>query len=518
MTQVPFAPDSGAGRPTEVGLVGLGYYTQAVVDLCRAAGLRIAFVVDDVPEFQPNYNPDAVNIDSLRDSLAFSGIPLWPHGELVKRLQANAPMPFLIASRIENYADDAVDSDPYLARARRVRDCSRGARLLHHPVVLAHLLPVPPYRKRVSMFGFPGSGNILAQHLVGAILERCSEPPPPATAAIAAFAEHYYLSTLTLLRSLLAPLAPRALDVSPVQFPTMTLTLALPDDRYALVRDIPSNRHLATYYYPTHAVPTRLAIEEFLKLGATCIGIVRHPCETILSYASKISRPPTPAIDNEDFFGETGLRLAEWLRQLRDLEDRVLVLRYEDLVARRTRPLLDVAERLGVDLGEREASELFDRYLHRDLLPDQHPGHFYRGGSDKWKRHFLPHHVEQLLGEGMGPLADHWGYDLTPSPEAPTTGRDRGASAGQRWGTIPLNALTELKSRSYRAAPFPLVIDSSSSEASRFIAEAIHGAEFVQHLDLGGLGPHSAPWIPAIPWETLSPILYPEVIRKPVVC
>src|SRR5262249_26155734 len=150
----------------EVGLYGLGYYTQATVDLCRGAGIRVAFVVDDQPETRPGYNAGAVNLQTLRKGLKRQRVPVRTESELFLQLENKVGLPPLIASRFENRSDRSVSADPYLRNARLVREISAGACLLLHPVTLASVLPLPPYRKRVALFGFPGSGNILAQHLL----------------------------------------------------------------------------------------------------------------------------------------------------------------------------------------------------------------------------------------------------------------------------------------------------------------------------------------------------------------
>jgi hypothetical protein len=497
--------------PGEVGLVGLGYHTQAVLDLCQGAGIRVAFVVDDRPEDQPGHTGSTC-LATRRAALASAGVPLLPGAEFFPRLEKGAGLPALVASSVENRPGCPVSADPYLRNARLVREVSGGALALWHPVTLAHALELPAYRGRVALFGFPGSGNILAQHLLAALGDRAGGGPPPAqVGAVAALAEHYYVSTLVLLRHLLRQLRPEGLDLVPNEFPTADLSLALPGGDHALALHVPSNRHLASYFHHTHAIPTRLAVDEFTRLGAPCVAVIRHPCETILSWASKLSRPPSPLLDWPWFLFATGRKLAEWHRHLVSNEGRVVVLRYEDLVARQRRPLQALAERLGVGLSEEEIGGLYDRYLHRDLLPALAPGHYYQGGNDKWKQYFHPRHLRQLVAAGFESICDRWGYDLALTPgSARAPASSEGGPTGQKAGALPLDTREGFPQETLAVEPYPLMVQSRSEEVSQALLAALYGPDFLEHLNAGGLGPEPPPWVLPIPWASLARAYHPE--------
>ena len=227
----PHAPPSGAG-PGEVGLYGLGYYTLPILEMCRDAGIRVAFVVDDYPEAHPDYPPASTCLRSVLEALGAARVPVWTNPEFCRQLERKAPLPALVASSIVNRMGGSVSTDPYLRSARLVREISGGGRRLLHPVVLAHALRLPAYRKRVALFGFPGSGNILAKHLLAELWKRIDLSPPPPVERMAAFASHYYVSTATLAAHVLRDLAPVGLELTPLEFPTMDLSLALPGERY----------------------------------------------------------------------------------------------------------------------------------------------------------------------------------------------------------------------------------------------------------------------------------------------
>ena len=132
----PHAPPSGAG-PGEVGLYGLGYYTLPILEMCRDAGIRVAFVVDDYPEAHPDYPPASTCLRSVLEALGAARVPVWTNPEFCRQLERKAPLPALVASSIVNRMGGSVSTDPYLRSARLVREISGGGRRLLHPVVLA---------------------------------------------------------------------------------------------------------------------------------------------------------------------------------------------------------------------------------------------------------------------------------------------------------------------------------------------------------------------------------------------
>jgi hypothetical protein len=510
MTHRPDARDRNGTVPDEIGLYGLGYYTQAILGICRDAGIRVAFVVDDRPETRLGHDPARVCLASLRQALATGPIHVWSEEEFHAHAARAERLPPLVASSVVGTPGGSAEEDPYLSNARRLRRDTRGRVALLHPVSLAPALGLPAYRKRIALFGFPGSGNILARQFLEALDERRDDPVPPAVSLVAALAEHYYRSTMALLRDLLGGLRPVAIELAAYQFPTANLTLALPDGEYALAEHLPCNRHLASYLYHIHGIPSRFAVDELTRLGTACFAVIRHPCETVLSWAAKLSRPPAPVLDHAAFFRDTLEMLAEWFRQMHVNADHLTVVRYEDLEARRTRPLRALADRLGVALRDEEVGPLYDRFLNRDLLPGEAPGHFYRGGNDKWRHTFRPRHVRQMQAAGFGTICERWGYDLSPPVGSVEAGprRERGPS-GQKSGVIPLDTPYGLTKELFVPEPFPLRVHSRSGEVNRFLRAALHGPEFLRHLSAGGLGPDSPPWVAPIPWDSLLPILLP---------
>src|SRR6185312_13268617 len=210
------------------------------------------------------------------------------------------------------------------------------------------------------------------------------------------------------------------IDCTPEAYPTMFVTLTTEAGDMAAVLNIPSNRHFAQYFYWTHSTLSDEVVAEFSRLHIPLIAIVRHPFETILALASKCNRPPDEIINDPAWLDHHAEGLAIWLRRLRAHRDRALVIRYEDLIARDPGVLERMAGAIGVPFARDDADRLYDQHLFRDLLPGTAPGHFNRGGQDKWKRYFGSRHRDAFLRHGFRELFAEFGYEGIDEPGEPT--------------------------------------------------------------------------------------------------
>ena len=108
--------------------------------------------------------------------------------------------------------DGSVSSDPYL------RCCPPGpggslrnaAPCCTRVILGARAVTAGIPQARGALFGFPGSGNILAKHLIDELWRRLDAPPPLPVVLAGNFAEHYYVSTAVLMRPPPAGPTPRS--------------------------------------------------------------------------------------------------------------------------------------------------------------------------------------------------------------------------------------------------------------------------------------------------------------------
>jgi len=405
MHETPLAP----GSP--VGLVGLGYYTLTVADLCSEAGHSVAFAVDDREgtDGDPSGAAYWMNI---------RGIPVLTATEFVERMRSD-PVP-LVATRVECAPDCAPEDEPFGRAGKWVRRVS-GAGPLVHPVSLLAQVPPVDCPVRYAVFGFPGSGNMLAQNLIEGLYARRVEPVPPAFTMRAGLSEAFFHTIVSHLRARLASLLPTNVRFVPHDFGTMLVAVTCGESRAGVAFHVPSSRHLGLHRFPTHSRPTTAAADYFASADAPCVAVVRHPLEALLSQANKIARPVRAVFDGPHFLDNTASSFTDWHSHLLANRDRVCTVRYEDLHGRRIDELRRLAEWVGRPVSDAEAEALYDRYLNRNL-PALVPTHFYRGGNDKWRTEFEPRDLQRVLARMPVEMFTAFGYDvpteadLVPAP------------------------------------------------------------------------------------------------------
>lgn len=384
-----------AGYRTHVGIVGLGYHTGAVADLCAEAGLRVGFAVDD-------REGQAGDPFGGASALVARGIPLLPAAAFARQVRHN-PRLTLVAGRFEAATDSFVRAAEWVKRMG-------GATRPTHPSALLDRVPAAPCPERYAVFGHPGSGNVLTQHLIDGLFAGPPAPEPARWAVRASLAEHAFHSAAAAVRAALAPLAPAHVEFIPHEFGTMIVSVERGDGA-AVAFGVPSDRHHGFRIFRTHSRPTRAALDHFHAAGVPCVAVVRHPCETLLSQANKIARPFRPVLDHPGFLDRAADRLAEWTAHLLVNRDRLHVVRYEDLAERRVSVLRRLAAHLGRPISDGEAEGLFANYLNRNL-PANVPGHFYRGGNGKWRAAFTADDLRAVRARIPPQAFTAFGYPL----------------------------------------------------------------------------------------------------------
>ena len=503
------------GSPVEAGVVGFGFYTATVFDLLAEAGRPARFIVDDRGDGDP---------DGVRYAAAVRGIPVLDAAAFAGRAKRGA---VLYAGRVE--ATPPADAGPasgqppaarypahsgsdraFAGRAKSgarydgredtplspdlacdaprqiaawvARACG-GPVPVRHPVELLQRVPMPPCPDRYAVFGFPGSGNILTQNLIAGLFGRNPPPAPEGWQMRAGLSEHYFLSTAARVRVALARLAPTHVDFIPHEFGTMMVAVECGPARAGAAFHVPSHRHLGLRTFPTHSRPTRQAVDYFAAAGAPFVAVVRHPCETLLSLANKIARPSRVMLDHPRFLDRESDQLADWTAHLLANRDRVIVVRYEDLVDRRTAALRRLADALGRPVSDGEAADLLDAYLFRNL-PSLVLGHFYRGGSDKWRTEFTPDDLRRLLARVPAAAFTAFGYDVP-------TAADLTAPTAVAAEPMPVNPLNAALLRSFRFHPVPgphgIHVTGSDREMIDALSAAFQDPDLLALFATGGL-------------------------------
>lgn len=474
-------PIPGPTTGPTAALVGFGYHALAVADLCAEAGRPVAFAVDDT-------GGGVTDTFGSAYWLGTRGIPVVSADEFAERVRRTPDLE-LVAVRVECDRQATTPADDPFARAQAWVRRTTGRALLH-PAALVGRVPPLPCPGRYAMFGFPGSGNVLTQNLVDALYDRHQQPYPTAWALRAPLTEYHFHSVAARIRALLAPLNTTHLDFASQEFGTMLVDLECGPERAAVVFHVPNHRYLGLRRFATHSRPTADAVDYFTGCGGACVAIVRHPLETLLSQANKIARPPTVAFDGPQFLDRAADQLADWTAHLLANRDRLIVVRYEDMAARRIDELRRAADRLGMPVTDAEAGELFDRFLNRNL-PSSVPTHFFRGGSDKWRAEFRPADLRRAMARLPAETFTAFGYevpteaDLTHSPAAPPT------------GPAPPAALHATLLEAFPFYPVPgrhgMQVTSGDAELVDALVAAFQDPELLALLDAGGLTTDTRP-------------------------
>lgn len=386
--------------PPDVGLVGFGYYTPAILDLCAEAGTSVAFAVDDSEGAAGDPFGGA-------HALRSRGVPILSTADFVAQVR-RTPELTLVAGRIECAPATPATEDPFtLAHGWTARMAGRG--LLHPAALLGRVTPVR-CPGRYAVFGYPGAGNVLTHNLIDDLFARAAEPAPAAWTFRAGIAEHFFQSTAARVRAALAPLGPVTFDYYEKEFGRTTVYADFGGGRVGLVSQIPSLRYHGIRTFGSHAQPVAAAVNYFTAAGAPCVIAARHPCETLLSFANKVG-PSRAILDRPSFLAGTVQGMSDWYGHVLRNRDRLFVSRYEDIVARRADRLQELAARLGLSLSAGEAAELFDRYLDRNL-PESVSTHFHRGGTDKWRREFTADNLQAVRRGLSDEVFTFLGYDV----------------------------------------------------------------------------------------------------------
>ncbi len=516
-----------------LGLFGIGHYTLSIVDMCRRHGIRVAFVVDDCPEERPDNNSERHSTagflgwfrrqlsfwgrsykvqwpDAVRAGIAQHGIPLWSMAKLRQAVAAGQVPEPILSSCITNSWNGKLDDDEFTRAVRTFQDLVGPSIPLLHPVTLERAIQLPRYRRRVGLVGFPGSGNMLTEHLIAHLLERLDGSVPTDVQLVAAFAEHYFVSVALYIREQAQAFRPiKEIGFGFGEMPTMAVTMALADGSFVSVQQVPSNRHLGQFFYHSHSTPSAEAVAEFERLQAPLFVVIRHPFDTVLSLASKVCRPPTSILDDPKWLKGTLVGLELWLRRLYENRSRVTILRYEDLVARKPEPVQEVAARLGVEVSLADIEALYDRLLFRNLVTGQ-PGHFYKGGTDRWKDYFQNEHIKTFAQAGFGRYFDCWGYEGLQEAESrkKTTNKDE-SFPPQMAVTVPVNFSYSGRYKTM-CGNIPMALIADSPELMEKVKAIFGGQDMHNLLNAGGVGLCPPPWVRPLNWDNLAEIFGPE--------
>lgn len=289
-----------------------------------------------------------------------------------------------------------------------------------HPAFLGDFHSNP--KRRYAIIGFPGSGNMILQHICSRLM-----PPPPApiwaadplSAAVSQFALCYWYSLGNYLASQFDDVG-RWHDVAaPSHLRYGAIYIALRNQiSPAVIAGLPQRSYIwSNPWHTSHEPLTDKALSFFSEQNIRVLQIVRHPLDLIVSNAAKITaaagdRAPQLLLQ-VDTWMEGMLQTIEayYAAMVKHRQAKgVTFLQYADLLADPIVTIRRVADFLDVDVNDQE-SEVIWSDLKGSRLSGE--GHFWDPRSGKW-REFIPlRFAERIIGSPLHEYAKSFGFDFS---------------------------------------------------------------------------------------------------------
>lgn len=323
---------------------------------------------------------------------------------LAKDLAASdyAPLPIIIApgrgyegleeclKRIGRADDD--NSSPERSQSPRV----------FHPCAA---LEAHPYdlNGRALCLGFPGSGNVLVQTIMGRLLPRIRDRIYSLPIAGVLVADHQRMWR-TLLQAKLGVSSDEVVFL-PQDMGHVSIRVTCEDGRFLDLYGINCPHWHTAYFVPAHVLPSGNETAEWTGCGGSVVIILRHPLDTIVSCAAKRLRPPTRLLGELGWFRRAVKTLVEYIDHAHSLPGDKLIVRYEDLLQRPHAQIMRLAQFLGASMTLDETGALWDEVWLKELVPAQAfnrtQRHYYQPGVGKWIRDLDVRHARIIEEEGL---------------------------------------------------------------------------------------------------------------------
>lgn len=398
-------------KPNSVVLWGDGDFALQYEKYLAEAGIEIAaWVQDKVCKGSVDdakvYTPEAF----VKVSKRFRSIPIIPVGR-------------------DSESDKSQFKEACLDIANRYR--LSDMTVLHPAFLLDHVGLT--YSNKVAIFGFEGTGNTVLNKLLQRILAEL----PTTHGEKEVLFEKLALEHWDLLRSTLENLL-FAEGMKPYRFPN----IAMGEDGFIRIYGL-VKLYLAHKTCLTHEVISDALLKDFECFNYTIFMPIRNPLDAIVSSAFKSYINPYAHYKNSmalDLDISEALNLSDspvreqWgLHHLHDLDwfthivkeqkkyyeayfplkDRLVAVKYEDLLAEPLSVLSMVCEKLGSSFTHDEISALWGE-LGMKPLPNNPKGHCFKPGKDKWLKYLTKKHLDILRQHGYEDLLHRLGYQFDP--------------------------------------------------------------------------------------------------------
>ena len=268
---------------------------------------------------------------------------------------------------------------------------------------------------QVFLLGFPGAGSGALHPVLAELVSRRATPLGAKEAFLADLARDYHEHTLIPALEGLFDLGGRhASQASTVAGDRVRLELQLSHERLAMLLNLRSKPCLFEAVHTSHEAPGDDVLERARRLGRTVVVTVRHPLDLIVSWAARLSHPPEAVVASLEWFRHMASAVQAYYEAALQQGHRTVLCKYEDLVDHPGRTIQTVAHALGVDMGQSEAEDLWERVgFRRVLAPPVGAAGRWHAGRESWRAVLGPAHVDVLTALRFPELLAALGYDAS---------------------------------------------------------------------------------------------------------
>lgn len=363
--------------------------------------------------------PDNITVESLdRD-------------EFIKRGKDGAP-PIFIDDIVKSETDHFNDEVQFVRYAARLFE-----NRIVHPAALAglHLS-----RTKTYMFtGFPSSGNMIFQRCLGDVLDANT-----ATAGSAAvrnrlegllghYAVSHWHTFSDLIRSHFQDDGLYSVAGAPCGFGLGSIYMNVDpressEERFGdiCVSGFPMWHHAwANPYHASHEPLTPGGAAAYKLRNVSCIQIVRHPLDVLVSIAGKLTivsqseeitaeearNQAVVSMMNRDAWVHSMINaLEKYYCAIAAARDQFECLRYEDLLSEPVSTIQNMGRMFGCDVTEASARDIWQRWSDK---PAAGEGHRWDPRAEKWKEFVPARFCDRLMGSKLEAAAEAFGYHFS---------------------------------------------------------------------------------------------------------
>jgi len=385
---------SNTGKPQEVILWGANDFTLAYMDLLKQANIEVRFCVD-----------------ARRAGERLSEIDIMPLEQLESAATRDAEIPII-------YAQYDVDTAFWNGIDNGRRYFQNGTRLTH-PVFIAKYLQLD-YTGRVFAFGFPGSGNVLMLRILREIQPSIDEQRGVGEKEerITRLAQEYDTDLRAILESTFQAAGSGPANQGVCHKDLVNIKFNFHEGSWIDIYSVPSSFYLSRGLHSSHEPLDNDVFDLYTEMNYQIFCALRNPLDILVSVAAKVSRDgaagkpapprrPQRILSDLDWFTEMASTLQKYYQKILNRQNRICVIRYEELIEKPNETIRNIAVSLGLDPAEVDAEGIWKKVGFRPLAAN----HLWRPGTGKWREFLSRGHFDILTNLGYRNLMRNLGYD-----------------------------------------------------------------------------------------------------------